>query len=196
MAEDSRQFVDHFEMSGSSVYVEDKRMGELKDATESTSIDTAADYIPLQDIDGNLIKIAPESLMEAVRNVFGTLLINNDKGTSITGLPAMSGSGSFIDFGSITPTNLASVLGVFQFLHLSGDAGVNMRDMPCPSITTFSGSRMTNGPQFDSDTMVIGFFFPGYGTEKAAILFGNTSHNIFVCTDYKNCTRESWQKIV
>lgn len=114
MAADPRQFTEHNTMGNVSVYLEDKRMEELKSATAKTSsqISTSAQYIPLQDTDGNLVKINPASFEEAVRNVLGSLLANNDKGTTISGLPALSGSGANLDFGSVTPANLASVLGV------------------------------------------------------------------------------------
>ena len=114
MAVDNRNFVNTFaNEGGADVLVEDKRMDELKGATPQTSsqISTTAQYIPLQDTDGNLVKINPSSFEEAVRNVLGTLLANNDKGTTISAVPALSGSGASLDFGSITPSNLASVLG-------------------------------------------------------------------------------------
>lgn len=113
MAADPRQFTEHNTLGNVSVYLEDKRMEELKSATAKTSsqISTSAQYIPLQDTDGNLVKINPASFEEAVRNVLGSLLANNDKGTTISGLPALSGSGANLDFGSVTPANLASVLG-------------------------------------------------------------------------------------
>lgn len=114
MAADPRQFTEHNEVGGVNVYLEDKRMSELKSATGKTAsqISTADEYIPLQDTDGNLVKINPASFQEAVRNVLGSLLANNDKGTTISGIPALSGSGASLDFGSVTPANLASVLGV------------------------------------------------------------------------------------
>jgi len=114
MAADQRQFTEHNEIGGANVYYEDKRMEELKSATGKTAsqISTTDEYIPLQDTDGNLVKINPASFQEAVRNVLGSLLANNDKGTTISGIPALSGSGASLDFGSVTPANLASVLGV------------------------------------------------------------------------------------
>jgi hypothetical protein len=112
MAADTRQFADHFELDGSNVYMEDKKLGELKDKTAVTTIDATNQFIPLQDVDGNIQKISKSSFTDAVRNVLGDLLINNDKGVSISGIPALSGSGSSLDFGSVSPANLASVLGV------------------------------------------------------------------------------------
>ena len=119
MATDNRNFVNKFaNEGGGDVLVEDKRMEELKSATakSSSEISTSTDYVPLQDTDGNLVKINPASFQEAVRNVLGSLLANNDKGTTISGIPALSGSGDSLDFGSVTPANLASVLGVGIFI--------------------------------------------------------------------------------
>lgn len=90
----------------------------------------------------------------------------------------------------------ALVLGVFKFVQFSGEESVNVRNTPCPAVVTFTGSRMTNGPHFNADTMVFGFTFSGYGQEKAAIFFGNTSPEIFVCPDYRECTSSSWHRIV
>ena len=93
-------------------------MEELKSAAPKTDsqISTTDEYIPLQDTDGNLVKINPASFQEAVRNVLGGLLANNDKGVTISGIPALSGSGASLDFGSVTPANLASVLGVNKYI--------------------------------------------------------------------------------
>ena len=118
MAADNRNFVNKFaNEGGGDILCEDKRFEELKSATAKTSsqISTTTDYIPLQDTDGNLVKINPASFEEAVRNVLGGLLANNDKGTTISGVPALSGSGASLDFGSVTPANLASVLGGIRF---------------------------------------------------------------------------------
>lgn len=90
----------------------------------------------------------------------------------------------------------STLLGAFKFLNYGGESGTNMRDMPYPAIISFSGSGMTNGPQFNTATMVFGFFFKGYGDQRTAILFGNTSPEIFVCPDYRECTSSSWNRIV
>ncbi len=99
---------------GSPVEVQDYDLKTLQSQTAKTAseVSTTAQYVPLQDINGNIVKISMQSMQEAMRNVLGSLLINNDKGTSITGIAGLSGSGSSIDFGSITPANLASLLGV------------------------------------------------------------------------------------
>jgi len=66
------------------------------------------DYIMLKGTNGRYHKILKDSFTEAVRNVLAGLLVNNDKGTTISQIPAISSG----DFGSVTPANLASVLGV------------------------------------------------------------------------------------
>ena len=65
------------------------------------------DYIMLKGTNGRYHKILKDSFTEAVRNVLSGLLVNNDKGTTISQIPAISSG----DFGSVTPANLASVLG-------------------------------------------------------------------------------------
>ena len=68
------------------------------------------DYIMLKDTSGNYHKILKDSFTEACRNVLAGLLVNNDKGTTISQIPAIASG----DFGSVTPANLASVLGGFN----------------------------------------------------------------------------------
>jgi hypothetical protein len=65
------------------------------------------DYIMLKGTNGRYHKILKDSFTEAVRNVLAGLLVNNDKGTTISQIPAIASG----DFGSVTPANLASVLG-------------------------------------------------------------------------------------
>lgn len=79
----------------------------VKGAGATTSLTT--DYIMLKDTSGNYHKIQKSSFTEAVRNTLASLLVNNDKGTTINQIPAIASG----DFGSVTPANLASVLGAF-----------------------------------------------------------------------------------
>lgn len=66
------------------------------------------EYIMLKDTNGVYHKILKSSFTEAIRDVLAGLLVNNDKGTTISQIAAIASG----DFGSITPANLASVLGV------------------------------------------------------------------------------------
>lgn len=78
----------------------------VKGAGATTSLTT--DYIMLKDTSGNYHKIQKSSFTEAVRNTLASLLVNNDKGTTISQIAAIASG----DFGSVTPANLASVLGM------------------------------------------------------------------------------------
>lgn len=78
----------------------------VKGAGATTSLTT--DYIMLKDTSGAYHKIQKSSFTEAVRNTLASLLVNNDKGTTISQIAAIASG----DFGSVTPANLASVLGV------------------------------------------------------------------------------------
>ena len=62
----------------------------------------------LKDTNGQYHKILKSSFTEAIRDTLAGLLVNNDKGTTINQIAAIASG----DFGSITPANLASVLGV------------------------------------------------------------------------------------
>ena len=79
---------------------------KVKDAGAQTTLTTES--ILLKDINGNYHKILKSSFTEAIRDTLAGLLVNNDKGTTISRIAAIASG----DFGSITPTNLASVLGV------------------------------------------------------------------------------------
>lgn len=77
-----------------------------KNAAAQTTLTT--DYVMLKDTSGNYHKIDKSSFTEAIRDTLATLLTNNDKGTTFNLVPAIASG----DFGSVTPENLASVLGV------------------------------------------------------------------------------------
>ena len=107
------------ELSGSSANVVVK-MSES--ATTASSADTAfslyaessitvdsGSSIVLEGEDGSPVKVKKDSFMSAVREALGSLIKNNDKGTSINGVAVTDANN---DLGSITTANLASVLGV------------------------------------------------------------------------------------
>lgn len=74
-------------------------------ASAQTTLTT--EYVMLKDTNGVYHKILKSSFTEAIRDVLAGLLVNNDKGTTINQIAAIASG----DFGSITPANLASVLG-------------------------------------------------------------------------------------
>lgn len=77
-------------------------------ASAQTTLTT--EYVMLKDTSGVYHKILKSSFTEAIRDVLAGLLVNNDKGTTINQIAAIASG----DFGSITPANLASVLGGMQ----------------------------------------------------------------------------------
>ena len=87
----------------------------MQGAGAQTTLTT--DYIMLKDTSGNYHKILKDSFTEACRNVLAGLLVNNDKGTTISQIPAIASG----DFGSVTPANLASLLGGGIITVLSGN---------------------------------------------------------------------------
>lgn len=92
--------------TGSEVQAILNDANNIKGAGAQTTLTT--DYILLKDTNGQYHKILKDSFTEACRNVLAGLLVNNDKGTTISQIAAIAS----YDFGSITPANLASVLGV------------------------------------------------------------------------------------
>lgn len=74
-------------------------------ASAQTTLTT--EYVMLKDTNGVYHKILKSSFTEAIRDTLAGLLVNNDKGTTIDQIAAIASG----DFGSITPANLASVLG-------------------------------------------------------------------------------------
>ena len=78
----------------------------MQGAGAQTTLTTES--VLLKDVNGNYHKILKSSFTEAVRNTLASLLVNNDKGTTISQIAAIASG----DFGSVTPANLASVLGV------------------------------------------------------------------------------------
>ncbi len=183
---------------GSPVEIQDFDLDALAGATAKTAsqVSTTAQYVPLQDVDGNLVKINMSSFQEAVRNVLGSLLLNNDKGTTISALPALAGSGSSIDFGSITPANLASVLGAVKYINYESNG------FDCNSLevrTLVNGyANITNGPQ----TIYLCVLTIGLQDSKLQIAWNNGSgittgsrlyvrHNF----DYNTTIWTAWKQV-
>lgn len=90
--------------------IRDKKLADEGTVTDAGS----TDYVLLEDTNGNYQKISKSNFTEAIRNTLGEILMTNDKGTSITSVPVISGDGTSLDpydLGSATTENLASVLG-------------------------------------------------------------------------------------
>ena len=92
---------------------------KVKNAGAQTTLTTES--VLLKDVNGNYHKILKSSFTEAIRNTLAGLLVNNDKGTTISRIAAIASG----DFGSITPTNLASVLGAPTWIALTSTSDLN-----------------------------------------------------------------------
>lgn len=77
----------------------------MKGAGAQTTLTT--EFVLLKDVNGQYHKILKSSFTEAIRDTLAGLLVNNDKGATINQIAAIASG----DFGSVTPANLASVLG-------------------------------------------------------------------------------------
>jgi hypothetical protein len=110
----------------------------VKGAGATTSLTT--DYIMLKDTSGAYHKIQKSSFTEAVRNTLASLLVNNDKGTTISQIAAIASG----DFGSVTPANLASVLGG---VIPKGEADSNWNNIVAPgTYNVKNGNSATGAP--------------------------------------------------
>ena len=128
---------------------------KVKDAGAQTTLTTES--ILLKDVNGNYHKILKSSFTEAIRDTLAGLLVNNDKGTTISRIAAIASG----DFGSITPTNLASVLGV-------GKANIPTRTELAKKVATIV---------LNNDYSRVGFLFAvgGYGVMAMGVVSLRTS---------------------
>ena len=109
----------------------------VKGAGATTSLTT--DYIMLKDTSGAYHKIQKSSFTEAVRNTLASLLVNNDKGTTISQIAAIASG----DFGSVTLANLASVLGGISTTITSDN---DLDNITGTGIYKFTNSTPQNSP--------------------------------------------------
>lgn len=144
----------------------------VKGAGATTSLTT--DYIMLKDTSGNYHKIQKSSFTEAVRNTLASLLVNNDKGTTINQIPAIASG----DFGSVTPANLASVLG-----------GISPTDLTSSdNIENLSAGfyRITNErPQgFPESVTLFGYLLIRGSVNRKQVVYTNTAGEIVIAHAY------------
>lgn len=106
MAANYSQYTDHNEIGGVSVGLEDAKLA----AADSVDEVASTDCVLMKDASGNPVKILKEDFNEAVRDALGSILANSELGASIGRVAALGSSDN--DFGSISTSDLASVLGV------------------------------------------------------------------------------------
>ena len=151
------------------------------------------DYIMLKGTNGRYHKILKDSFTEAVRNVLAGLLVNNDKGTTISQIPAIASG----DFGSVTPANLASVLGGQPFVSDGSGTGFsgNLDSITYESTLWFADYQ--NVQNLPSD-------WTGYGAVKVSRigsrvlvmkLFRTDGSNEYTRVKWMGNNWESWHKI-
>ena len=159
--------------TGSEVQAILNDANNIKGAGAQTTLTT--DYILLKDTNGQYHKILKDSFTEACRNVLAGLLVNNDKGTTISQIAAVASG----DFGSVTPANLASVLGVKKTVVLA-TAGQTI-ELVRGSI--FTASQSANG--------ILDFIKPGYNEEYTVVAkmgTGNTPYTLTFDSSTRNTT--------
>ena len=133
--------------TGSEVQAILNDANNIKGAGAQTTLTT--DYILLKDTNGQYHKILKDSFTEACRNVLAGLLVNNDKGTTISQIAAIASG----DFGSVTPANLASVLGVDSEIMYNVYNDLNDVITPCRMLLLPGSQTYTNTPsQFTGNT--------------------------------------------
>lgn len=119
----------------------------MQGAGAQTTLTTES--VLLKDVNGNYHKILKSSFTEAIRDTLAGLLVNNDKGTTINQIAAIASG----DFGSITPANLASVLGgVTNPI----DSSTSLNDIEGTLINRTITDKNTNAP---SDLSGTGVFY-------------------------------------
>ena len=79
-------------------------------AADSVDEVVSTDCVLMKDASGNPVKILKEDFNEAVRDALGSILSSTELGASIGRVAALGSSDN--DFGSISTSDLASVLGV------------------------------------------------------------------------------------
>ena len=131
------------------------------------------EYVMLKDTNGVYHKILKSSFTEAIRDVLAGLLVTNDKGTTINQIAVIASS----DFGSITPANLASVLGERGNLYKKLNGNENFDDIVINGfynyniITNFSGKPGSLSNPSASFVLIVQQFD------------GITAHQILILTD-------------
>ena len=149
---------------------------DVQGAGAQTTLTT--DYIMLKGTNGRYHKILKDSFTEAVRNVLAGLLVNNDKGTTISQIAAIASG----DFGSVTPANLASVLGGVTEIFASGDLN-DLKKIATYAIGSSSyWNNISNKPTNTTGSLGAGILLvlPGSAaTWRVQIIIDQSSHFVF-----------------
>lgn len=146
------------------------------------------EYVMLKDTNGVYHKILKSSFTEAIRDVLAGLLVNNDKGTTISQIAAIASG----DFGSVTPANLASVLGrIHQWFEKKGQPNTVV-DLGTP---VGAGGIMVFNPNKSSANLILaindtGVTLLNHTWYSDALTFSVVNDN--VCVSWAHTT---WERI-
>ena len=99
------------------------KVGNATDATGASDITSTFKYLLLNGTTGAFETALKSYVEESVRAALGSLLNNLDKGT---GVKAVAGIDNNNDLGSVTLSNLASVLGVKRFNYATWDGSAEI----------------------------------------------------------------------
>lgn len=156
------------------------------------------EYVMLKDTNGVYHKILKSSFTEAIRDVLAGLLVNNDKGTTISQIAAIASG----DFGSVTPANLASVLGeVSGFSWRPGYYDGNINDLNTPGFVYFQANEGDSGlPNLQGGSRWWWVITYGRG-DLSQIIWNNADFSLFVrvggsiTSSWKNQGQSAWRKV-
>lgn len=154
-------------------------------ASAQTTLTT--EYVMLKDTNGVYHKILKSSFTEAIRDTLAGLLVNNDKGTTINQIAAIASG----DFGSITPSNLASVLGVSGYSNAANF--VNPDTLFTPGIYAYLGEDPI-GLGENSGGIVEIYRFNNWVVQRANLYDANHKNEIYQRT--YNSTWSAWRRII
>ena len=176
--------------TGSEVQAILNDANNIKGAGAQTTLTT--DYILLKDTNGQYHKILKDSFTEACRNVLAGLLVNNDKGTTISQIAAVASG----DFGSVTPANLASVLGAANAIPIYA---IEDCDAPTRRIHYISGSNSANRPIDTNGYLITEFsYYGGVGSVRYscqwAYIYGSSYNDIYFRT-HSGYVWNAWRKV-
>lgn len=137
------------------------------------------EYVMLKDTNGVYHKILKSSFTEAIRDVLAGLLVNNDKGTTISQIAAIASG----DFGSVTPANLASVLGATRTGSISLTAGTPallLSNVTSALIYVYETSNMGVCSLIMASVIGLKVVSEVPNNSPMGFTFNNTTRNIYV----------------
>ena len=189
MAANYSQYTDHNEIGGVSVGLEDAKLA----AADSVDEVTSTDCVLMKDASGNPVKILKEDFNDAVRDALGIILSNTPLGTSIGKVAALGSSDN--DLGSISTSDLASVLGVNTAFPKRGDAPLDADD--AKNYGMYFKDAGTNYTNYPTGGYAALYVINGYEGQETIQLFKETvGSSLFIRSSNTTGVFTSWKKIL